>query len=306
MSRSGWKRYVPVAERRLKAQRKMDQLRKKGEQPQPISLLGKKIAETFWGISWCKHLESFSDYANRLPRGRTYVRNGSVCHLAVSEGRIVAKVMGSELYEIKIKIQKFPDEKWTLLKEKCAGGIGSLIDLLRGQLSGEIMSIVTDRKEGLFPSPQEIDLHCSCPDWAIMCKHVAAVLYGVGARLDREPDLLFVLRGVRHEELIQLDHEVALQTATQEGTDARLAVDDLSEIFGIDLQTSVEPTPAPSRKKKTATTKSPNKKPTATKGSKPRLSAPATTPKTAKKKAATTRKKSPPPQKRASVKRTKA
>jgi len=231
----GWPRYVPVAERRQKAKRKMESLRKKGVDVQPVEIEGRKIARTFWGESWCEHLESFSDFENRLPRGRSYVRNGSVCHLAVAEGRVEAKVSGSELYNVTVTIKPLAKKKWGAIKGRCSGRIGSLLELLQGRLSDEVMGVVTDRQEGLFPLPGEMAFRCSCPDWAVMCKHVAAVLYGVGARLDASPELLFKLRGVDHDELIETDAEQAVADATSRGTSKRLAADDVSEVFGIEL-----------------------------------------------------------------------
>jgi len=232
-----WKPYVSVAERRRRAKKKMDTLRKKGVDIQPIVIDGRKIAKTFWGEAWCDHLESFSDYENRLPRGRTYVRNGSVCHLAVAEGQIEAKVSGSELYNVRVQIKKLPPRKWNGIKRRCAGQIGSLLELLQGRLSSHVMGVVTDRREGLFPLSGEISLRCDCPDGAVMCKHVAAVLYGVGARLDHKPELLFTLRGVNHEELIAADAEAAVSAATSSGKSKRLATAELSDVFGIDLDT---------------------------------------------------------------------
>src|SRR5208282_4087671 len=170
-----WKPYVPVAQRRRQAEKKMEALRKKGANIQPVRIEGRKIAKTFWGEAWCDHLESFSDFANRLPRGRTYVRNGSVCHLEISEGKIEAKVSGSELYTIRIQIKTLPAKKWNDVKQRCTGQIGSLLELLQGNLSSQVMEVVSDRQNGLFPLPGEISLDCSCPDWAEMCKHVAAV-----------------------------------------------------------------------------------------------------------------------------------
>jgi uncharacterized Zn finger protein len=240
----GWAPYVSVAERRRRAAKKMEALRKKGVDVQPITIEGRKIAKTFWGEAWCEHLESFSDFANRLPRGRTYVRNGSVCHLAIRKGEIEAKVSGSELYTVKIAIAELPAKKWKAIRSRCGGQIGSLIELLQGRLSDEVMAVVTDRKEGLFPLPGEIKLKCSCPDWATMCKHVAAVLYGVGARLDHKPELLFLLRGVNHEELIEADAERAVTAATKSrGKSKRLAAGALGEVFGITLDTGTA-TPA--------------------------------------------------------------
>ena len=237
----GFKPYVTVAQRRRNAQKKMDALRKKGLDIQPVVIEGREIARSFWGAAWCNHLESFSDFANRLPRGRSYVRNGSVCHLAIDKGEIEAKVSGSELYTVKIAIKTLPGKKWKVLKQRSTGKIGSLIELLQGNLSDQIMEVVTDRQNGLFPLPGEISLKCSCPDWAAMCKHVAAVLYGVGARLDAKPEMLFKLRGVDHEELIAADARAAVTAATAGGKSKRLASRDLSDVFGIELTAATEP-----------------------------------------------------------------
>ena len=169
---------------------------------EPIVLEGRSIANTFWGKAWCKNLESYSDYSNRLPRGRTYVRNGSVIDLKMAAGEITALVSGSSIYKVKIAIAKVVANKWNKIVDECAGKIDSLIELLQGKFSKAVMEIITDPKKGLFPDPKEIKLSCSCPDWADMCKHVAAVLYGVGARLDNRPEELFMLRQADHIELI--------------------------------------------------------------------------------------------------------
>jgi len=215
--------------------KKLEKLRKKGLDVQPVEIEGRKIARTFWGEAWCDHLESFSDYENRLPRGRTYVRNGSVCHLDIAKGEINAMVSGSELYKVKVAIKTLPPKKWKDVKDRCAGQIGSLLELLQGRLSDNVMAVVTDRDKGLFPLPKEISLKCSCPDWAVMCKHVAAVLYGVGARLDEKPDLLFLLRGVDHEELISAEVGVATATGKAKGGRRRIADDAVADVFGIEM-----------------------------------------------------------------------
>lgn len=231
----GFRPYVPVAQRRAQAMRQMEKLRKKGQDIQPVRIEGRQIARTFWGKAWCEHLEKFSDYENRLPRGRTYVRNGSVCHLGIAKGRITAKVSGSELYDIEIAIKPLAKDKWRHVKESSAGQIGSLLELLQGKLSDHVMGIVTDKDRGLFPLPREIDLDCSCPDWANMCKHVAAVLYGIGARLDEKPELLFVLRGVDHAELVGRDVAKAVVSKARKTGRRTLAESELSEVFGIDV-----------------------------------------------------------------------
>ena len=239
--------YVPVAVRRAKALKKMAKLRKAGENIQPIEpFKTRMIAKSFWGKSWCKHLESFSDYANRLPRGRTYIRNGSVCHLEIGNEEAKAIVSGSEMYKLSIYIEPLDPKKWEIIKDRCKGKIGSLIELLQGKISDEVMEIVTDSKNGLFPHPKEIRFNCNCPDWAEMCKHVAAAMYGIGVRLDTEPELLFKLRGVNHEELIQIDTAVGQITGSKRSRRRRtLQTEDLENVFGVELEAEVpsfEPT----------------------------------------------------------------
>ena len=202
MSWHSFRPYVTAAERRAKAVKQAAKLFIKGRKLSPVQIKGRDIARTFWGKAWCSHLESFSDYENRLPRGRTYVRSGSVIDLQIAPGKITAKVMGSSLYEINLAIAPLDESRWQAIKAECAGKIDSLVELLQGRLSSAVLRIITDRDKGLFPKPSEIEKTCSCPDWADLCKHLAAVLYGVGSRLDQEPELLFVLRGVDHLELI--------------------------------------------------------------------------------------------------------
>jgi uncharacterized Zn finger protein/DNA-binding XRE family transcriptional regulator len=239
--------YVPVAERRRQALKKMEKLREDGEDIQPIEPFKYRgIAKSFWGKSWCKHLESFSDYENRLPRGRTYVRNGSVCHLGIEPETASARVSGSEMYELSIHIEPLDPKKWEIMKDRCKGKIGSLIELLQGKISDEIMEVVTDPKNGLFPHPNEIRFNCNCPDWADMCKHVAAAMYGIGVRLDTEPELLFKLRGVNHEELIAVDAAVDNLTAGKRSRRRRtLQTEEIGNVFGIDLDEEIEAAPPP-------------------------------------------------------------
>jgi len=234
----GWRPYVPVAERRAKAARETAKLAKRtGRAASPVVLEGRKIAGTFWGRAWCDNLEAYSDYANRLPRGRTYVRNGSVVDLLISKGNVSALVSGSELYRIEIKIKPLAPVLWKSIQAECAGKIDSLIELLQGKLSSAVMQIVTRPEKGLFPTPKEIDLDCSCPDWADLCKHVAASLYGVGAKLDQNPALLFLLRGVDPADLISKASaaEAVRQTAAlADGTPA-MSEADVADVFGIEL-----------------------------------------------------------------------
>ena len=242
--------YVTAAQRRATAEKHAQKLAKKGAKLAPVKIEGRAIATTFWGKAWCGHLESFSDYENRLPRGRTYVRNGSVIDLQIAPGKITAQVMGSSLYRGTIVIAPLAAKRWKAIKAECAGKIDSLVGLLQGRLSDAVMRVITDRDKGLFPAPSEIKLECSCPDWADMCKHIAAVLYGVGARLDAQPELLFVLRGVDHIELIGAAGDAAA-LAPAGGTNAVDAAH-LSEVFGIEIE-PMEPgkvaAPVPAKRK---------------------------------------------------------
>jgi len=201
----------------------------------PIVPTGKAIANSFWGQLWCRHLESFSDYANRLPRGRTYLRSGAVRSLQAEGGRIQARVSGNSVYRVEINIAPLSPERWTDIKRECAGEVSSLVSLLQGQLSTAVMRRVTDRRQGLFPQPGEMRFSCTCPDWADMCKHVAAVLFGVGNALDQRPDLLFSLRGVDPQELLEQGLVVPVTAGNAAADASRLADDRLAAIFGIDL-----------------------------------------------------------------------
>jgi uncharacterized Zn finger protein len=207
---------------------------------QPVEIDGRRIAKTFWGEAWCNHLESFSDYANRLPRGRTYVRNGSVCHLEIKPGKISAKVSGSDIYDVTISIKALAKAHWKRVRESCAGQVASLLELLQGKLSDHVMGVVTDRDQGLFPKPSEIRMDCSCPDWAGMCKHVAAVMYGIGARFDEKPELLFLLRGVDHNELISRATAKSVIAKTRKTGRRTLDEQRITEVFGIDVAPSAD------------------------------------------------------------------
>jgi uncharacterized Zn finger protein len=230
-SYGGFPEYVSVAERREQTGKLIKKFEKQGKILSPVVIEGRVIAKTFWGKSWCTNLESFSDYESRLPRGRTYARNGSVIDLKINRGEITAMVSGSEIYNISIKIDALPESKWTALVKECSGKIESLIELLQGKFSKGVMEIITANETGMFPKPQEIKLKCSCPDYATMCKHVAAVLYGIGNRLDESPEDLFILRQTNHLDLIANTQLGVLPVdASEHQFDG-----DLSALFGINL-----------------------------------------------------------------------
>jgi uncharacterized Zn finger protein len=232
-----WKPYVPVARRRANAASYAAKLAKKeGRALAPIKIDGRKIVQTFWGEAWCDNLERYSDFANRLPRGRTYVRNGSVIDLCIENGKIKALVSGSEVYTATITITTLEKSAWNKIKKECSQSIASLIDLLQGKFDQGVMERLTQRDGGLFPKPGEIKMRCSCPDSAWLCKHLAAVMYGVGARFDSSPELLFTLRAVDHLELIgQAVAADNLDKTLGSGEPSALAGSDLGELFGIEI-----------------------------------------------------------------------
>ena len=217
-----------------------------------MTIEGRTIAKSFWGKSWCSNLERYSDYENRLARGRTYLRSGLVVDLQIKKGEIAAMVAGSSLYKVKIAITPVTAVRWNAICRDCAGTIDSLVELLQGRLSKGVMDRVCRTGDGLFPSPAEIKLSCSCPDWADMCKHVAAVLYGVGARLDERPELLFVLRNVNeHELLASAGQDLSLAQAAP--SPAKVLEDgDLAALFGLEMAETVVPMlPAPRSQRST-------------------------------------------------------
>jgi len=241
MSFFAWGDYVSVAEKRRKAEAKIAALRKKGRSLAPVKIEGRKIATTFWGQSWCANLERYSDYASRLPRGRSYVRNGLVIDLQIAKGKVTAMVSGSELYEVEIAIAPVAAKRWKGICRECAGTIDSLIELLQGRLAKGVMDRVCREGDGLFPQPSEIKLSCSCPDWADMCKHVAGALYGIGARLDTQPRLLFELRGVDESELVAGADQGAGRLNSAPATAKVLAHGDVAALFGLEMAENAGP-----------------------------------------------------------------
>lgn len=250
-----WGPYVSVGAKLDKAVKRAAQVAKKEKRsPAPVSIPGRTIAKTFWGKAWCDNLTAYQDFSNRLPRGATYVRNGSVVDLVIKPKKVEAIVAGSMPYTVRIEITELDKKRWKAIQSECSASIDSLLDLLSGKLSDGVMQRLTDQKTGLFPSPKEIRMSCSCPDSSSCCKHLAAVMYGIGARLDSQPELLFLLRGVDHQELVSqaiasgnLDRELSSGSGGLESQD-------LGAIFGIELD-SGESTPVKPKKEKKRTAK---------------------------------------------------
>ncbi len=221
----------------------MATLRKKGQVIAPVIIEKRAIATTFWGKAWCENLESYRDFAYRLERGRSYVRNRAVLDLQIAPLAVTALVSGASIYKVKVSIAAAPEAHWRSLCRDCAGGIDSLVELLQGRFSKNVMERMCRQDKGLFPRPSEIKFTCSCPDFASMCKHVAAVLYGVGARLDESPELLFRLRAVDENDLLAHLDAAAPLSMTGSAAGKILEADDISTLFGLDMASDDAPSP---------------------------------------------------------------
>jgi len=262
MSYWSYPRYVSVAEKRAKALKKLKQLKKKNPHINPIEIEGTAIARTWWGKAWNKNLESYADYTNRIGRGRSYVRHGAVLDLQVHSGKVDSLVQGSgsKPYSVTIRIKAMDKKTWAGIKTASEGKLDSLQELLAGKFPKALGEIFTVQGKGLFPSPKEIDFDCSCPDWASMCKHVAATLYGIGARLDQDPELFFKLRQVKMKDLVSEAVEGKtreLLKKARKKTARVIADSDLGDVFGIDMESPV----APKKGKKKGTGKKKTPKP---------------------------------------------
>ncbi len=240
---SPWPTKTTASEKAAVANKHAKDVAKSGVKLQPVILVGRQIAASFWGKSWCDAMESYGDYENRLPRGRTYVRNGSVTDLRVEPGIVRATVVGSRVYTTTITVLPLSPTVWRSVVDRHAGQVSSLIDLLQGKLPASLLLALGDRSNGLFPGPKELTFACSCPDWATMCKHVAAVLYGVGARLDTDPALFFLLRGVDVAELTARGASVTFADAGED----ELGGMDLGAVFGIEMAEGVSGAAVPAR-----------------------------------------------------------
>lgn len=226
--------YMPVAQKRAKAQKQIDKLRKKNKNIQPIEpFTDRKIAHSFWGQSWCNNMERYADYENRLPRGKSYLRHGCVCDLQISEGLVTAMVSGSIMYNVRITIDKLSEKRAELLQNLLQGKISSQLELLQGKIPKDVRELVGNPDNGIIPFPKEIHMRCSCPDSASLCKHLAAVLYGIGRRLDTDPGVLFTLRGL--DPLLLCAHGNEIDLSVEDSEESLSGGEDLSALFGIDL-----------------------------------------------------------------------
>ena len=241
MSYWGFPKYVSVAEKKAKAAKKLKELSKKRPDMKPVALKGSALAHTWWGKAWNRNLEQYADYSNRIGRGRSYVRHGAVLDLQIEPGEVIALVQGSgrNPYSVSVKIRTLKKETWQRMKTACEGTLESFQELLAGNFPKALGEIFICKDSGMFPAPREIKFDCSCPDWADMCKHVAAVLYGVGVRLDEDPKLFFRLRDAGIDELIKQavagKVEKLLEKASRKS--GRIIEDkDIASVFGIDIE----------------------------------------------------------------------
>lgn len=231
-------RYVSVGEKKANAVKQIAKLRKKNINLKPITVQGNKLAKTWWGNAWNKNLESYADYSNRIARGRSYVKNGFVLDLQIEKGLVNALVMGtgSKPYSITVIIEPLKTSRWDTIVKACGNKIGSIEELAEGKFPKELESIFSLKGEGLFPSPNEIKFSCSCPDYAYMCKHVAAVLYGIGTRFDEDPVLFFTLRGIDVEKLLKKSVEEKMKSMLKNSdkkTGRVLEDVDVGKLFGV-------------------------------------------------------------------------
>ena len=238
MWRYGYPEYVPVATKMANARRALARLKKKNPDVRPVSIEGTKIAKTWWGSAWNKNLESYADYANRIARGRAYVRNGFVLDLQIGPEHATAVVAGSGAapYDVEIKIKALRQATWKKITQMCGRSIASIEQLVHGKFPKELEALFTQKGEGLFPSPKEIEFSCSCPDWAYMCKHVAAALYGIGARFDEDPALFFKLRDIEIDALVKKSIDEKMDSMLKNSGKATARVikgADIGELFGI-------------------------------------------------------------------------
>jgi uncharacterized Zn finger protein len=238
MGSYGFARYESVAEKKAKAKKALEKLKKKNPSIEPVIIEGRSLAKNWWGKAWNLNLESYADYSNRIARGKSYVRNNAVLDLKISKGTVIGKVKGSRAkpYDVVIEIDALSNEKWKEVTELCNHRIDSLEQLIDGKFPKELEVLFTDKKYGMFPSPKEIYFDCSCPDWANMCKHVAAVLYGIGARLDHNPMLFFELRDLDWQDLIRKSMEQKLESMLKNAgkkSEREIPAEDISDIFGL-------------------------------------------------------------------------
>jgi len=164
------------------------------------------FGQSWWAKRWIAVMESF-DIGARLSRGRSYARRGQVTAIEVAEGLVKAKVQGSrpKPYDIVIKVATLSQSDWKKLADTLGKEALFAAKLLAGQMPEDIEKAFTAAGLSLFPQKsKDLGTDCSCPDWSNPCKHIAAVYYLLGEEFDRDPFLIFKLRGMTREKLVGL------------------------------------------------------------------------------------------------------
>ncbi|MBI5063430.1 MAG: SWIM zinc finger family protein [Desulfatitalea sp.] len=255
--------YESVALKEAKAESARKKLQKKNPNIRPVILQGRVIAQSWWGKAWCQNLERYAEYAPHIDQGRGYVRYGAVLDLQIAAGQIVALVQGSRErpYKVQIHIDRIAAADWLAIRLACEGRVDSLQALLAGEFPKAVGDRFLRQGQGLFPLPEAIRFECTCPEGDGLCKHVLAVLYGVGARLDEAPDLLFVLRQVNAEDLVRQAAADAdrnrLEAEPDTPASAKTAADPKRRIAkaanpvpAVDKRRNSEPPAAPARRRR--------------------------------------------------------
>jgi len=170
-----------------------------------LSQLSERFGTTWWGRLWITALEQLGDdFENRLPRGKKYAEEGAVSHFTVSPGEIQAKVHGRKTYNVTLGLPALTAGQWERALERIHQESRFVASLLAGEMPQGLDETFREAGASLYPRvPKELQTHCDCPDWANPCKHVAAVCYIMAEALDRDPWLLFDLRGRTREDVLE-------------------------------------------------------------------------------------------------------
>lgn len=228
---------ISVAELRRKASETTKKAAAKGQSMTPVIVSGRQITKSWWGTAWCKNLEQYADYSSRLQRGKRYIRSDALVDLKIQGGKILARVQGTRKvpYKVEIHISPLSEERCQDIIQRCGRKIENLEALVSGDFPDDLKELFLS-EGGLFPSPREISFQCSCPDWALLCKHVAVALYGVGVRVDENPFLFFALRGINIDRFIDVTlsskTEQMLENAKQP-SNRIIENADVADLFGI-------------------------------------------------------------------------
>lgn len=203
---------MKAADLEAQARRELIELKSAGEEVRPVVGTTRKLAAHFWGSAWMKHLALCESGGWSLSAGRTLLRHGCVLDLQLEAGLIRARVMEERLHDVEIALDPLDGERLEELRTICSGKIDSLVPLLEGTLDDALLATLCNAETGLLPEPGAWHMSCTCPDWSEPCPHAAAAIYAAGILIDAEPSLLFRLRQVSPEDLLQSPAEKAAES----------------------------------------------------------------------------------------------